>query len=110
MGNQSQMETRTLTRATTTRAPLDLLQRVCGVHTMGVGGCAECGESFTRPRGTPNAPPQFGERFDPASREVLIREGRADMADDTWLDERQSAREQFFPKEARRFRVSDRIP
>jgi hypothetical protein len=69
-----------------------------------------CGESFTRSRSAPNAPPQFGASFDPATREALIREGRADLADDTRLDECQRAREQFFPEQARRFRVSERIP
>jgi Domain of unknown function (DUF4157) len=55
-----------------------------------------CGESFARDRSVPNAPAQFGQSVGDGS--------------GTRLDECQQAREQFFPKEARRFKVSERIP
>jgi hypothetical protein len=53
-----------------------------------------CGESFFRDRDNPQGPPQFGPS----------QPGK------TRLDDCQSAREQHYPDQAKRFRVDERIP
>lgn len=70
-----------------------------------------CGESFHRPRDTPDAAPTFGAVYDERNRAAMRRDGfMLDHIDDTRLDECQQAREQFMPELARRYRVSERIP
>ena len=54
-----------------------------------------CGESFTRPQGSPTATPTFGP---------------SQGSTGTRLDDCQRAREQYLPEQARRYRVDQRIP
>jgi Domain of unknown function (DUF4157) len=55
-----------------------------------------CGESFFRDRGDPQGPPQFGPPQQDSGK--------------TRLEECQSEREKYYPDQAKRFRVDERIP
>lgn len=69
-----------------------------------------CGESFYRDRATPGGSVHWQRLYDERNRQVMRNIGLSEEADQTYLDQCQQMREQYLGEQARRYRISERIP
>jgi hypothetical protein len=70
-----------------------------------------CGESFSRKPSDPNGPPEFTPVYDEKNRKALREAGASEAEiNKTLLDNCQQSREEAFPVEAKKYKVSERIP